>query len=288
MSTPRLDETSGALALSRFLPPLLVAAERVAATVIQGIHGRRRSGPGETFWQFRRHQPGDPARLIDWRRSARSDPLFVREREWAAAQSVWLWQDGSASMAWRSKPSLPLKQERASLLLLALSALLLRAGERVALLGDGARPLSGVSSLEKLAHSLSGQAPCGLPPDAVLPRHAGIVLAGDFLAPPGVWQAALEALAAKGARGHLLLIADPAEESFPYGGRVRLEGVEGEGHAVIERAEEVRPAYERRLSAHRGALASLASRLGWGFMIHRTDQPPETALLALYQSLGGL
>ncbi|HIP80173.1 MAG TPA: DUF58 domain-containing protein, partial [Kiloniellaceae bacterium] len=34
--------------LAATLPPLLVAAERVASTVAQGVHGRRRVGQGET------------------------------------------------------------------------------------------------------------------------------------------------------------------------------------------------------------------------------------------------
>src|SRR5256714_10721107 len=77
------------------LPPLLVAAERVAVTVAQGVHGRRRVGQGETFWQFRQYQPGDAAARIDWRESAKSQRLYVRETEWEAAQSVWLWRGGS-------------------------------------------------------------------------------------------------------------------------------------------------------------------------------------------------
>ena len=88
--------------LAAALPPLLVAAERVAATVAQGVHGRRRVGTGDAFWQFRQYQFGDAASRVDWRRSGKSDRLFVRETEWAAAESVWLWRDGSASMRWKS------------------------------------------------------------------------------------------------------------------------------------------------------------------------------------------
>ncbi len=122
------------------LPPLLVAAERVAATVTAGLHGRRRVGPGETFWQFRHYQSGDPVRSIDWRRSARSDSLYVCEHEWQAAQSVWLWCDGSPSMAYHAQATLPTKGERAALLCMALAVLLMRAGERVALLGSAPPP----------------------------------------------------------------------------------------------------------------------------------------------------
>ena len=98
------------------LPPLLVAAERVAATVAQGVHGRRRVGQGETFWQFRQYQPGDAATRIDWRESAKSQRLYVRETEWEAAQSVWLWRDASPSMEYASSKAIPTKRERADLL----------------------------------------------------------------------------------------------------------------------------------------------------------------------------
>ena len=130
-------------ALADRLPPLLVAAERVAATVAQGVHGRRRVGVGETFWQFRPYQPGDPTSRIDWRQSARSAQLFLRDQEWEAAETVWLWVDTSGSMAYRSAARLPTKQDRATLLLLALASLLTRAGERIALLGDARRPAGG-------------------------------------------------------------------------------------------------------------------------------------------------
>src|SRR5271167_1724508 len=100
------------------LPPLLVAAERVAVTVAQGVHGRRRVGQGETFWQFRQYEPGDAATRIDWRESAKSQRLYVRETEWEAAQSVWLWRDASASMDYSSAEYLtgaewPTKRHRA-------------------------------------------------------------------------------------------------------------------------------------------------------------------------------
>src|SRR3954468_15807650 len=105
--------------LAAVLPPLLVDAERVASTIVQGVHGRRRVGQGEAFWQFRRYQPGDSTSRIDWRQSARGQAVFIRENEWEAAQSVWLWRDGSASMRYRSARELPEKRARAALLLAA-------------------------------------------------------------------------------------------------------------------------------------------------------------------------
>lgn len=269
------------------LPPLLVAAERVAATVFSGVHGRRRVGPGDTFWQFRRYHPGDSPRRVDWRRSARSESVFVRETEWAAAQSLWLWRDGSASMDWRSHPTLPTKRERADLLAAALACLLVKGGERVALLGRERPPSSDRFTLRHLARDLedASAGPEGAPPAAPLPSHARVVLIGDFLDPLERLEPAVSALSGRGVRGHVLQVLDPAEETLPYAGRVRFQGVEDEGDLLTGRAQDLQEAYRTALTRHRLGLESLAARRGWTISVHHTGHPAETALLTLYMAL---
>lgn len=272
--------------LAARLPPLLLAAERVAATITGGSHGRRRAGTGETFWQFRHSQAGDPASSIDWRQSARTQDLFVRETEWAAAQTVGVWRDGSPSMAWRSARDLPQKQERAELLVLALAALLLKGGEKIMLLSGALPPTTGGGALARLAAALLSEDIPTIPPPGRAPRHAEIVLVSDFLMPLEDIDTALRGLAATGASGHLLQVLDPAEESLPYSGRIRFSGCEGEGDMLARRAEDLRGSYERRLAAHRDGLAAMTRALGWSFATHHTHQPPQAALLALHVRLG--
>src|SRR5438132_10995917 len=162
--------------LASMLPPLLVAAERVATTVAQGVHGRRRVGQGETFWQFRQYEPGDAATRIDWRESAKSQRLYVRETEWEAAQSVWLWRDGSSSMDYSSAGYIagagwPTKRDRAELLLVALASLLVRGGERLTLLGSAVAPITGRVALTRLGQLIEGASVTdGLPVFEPLPR----------------------------------------------------------------------------------------------------------------------
>jgi len=271
--------------LAGSLPPLLVAALRVAATVEQGVHGRRRVGSGDAFWQFRQYQPGDQTSRIDWRQSAKSDRLYLREMEWAAAQSVWLWRDASASMNWRSSPALPLKAERADLLILAVATLLLRAGERVALLGGELRPSASRASLERLAAALGQGAPDSLPPSIALPRHAQLVLIGDFLSPLPAVEAALRPYAERGLKGHLVQVQDPAEESLPYLGRIRFEGTEREGELLLSRTELVQGAYRERYRAHREGLVTMTRALDWTFTVSSSDRPAEPTLLALYRQI---
>ena len=275
-------------ALGARLPPLLVAAERVAATVAQGVHGRRRVGQGDSFWQFRPYVQGDTLGRIDWRQTARAGRAFVRETEWEAAQTVLLWRDASPSMRWRSRGAPVEKLERADLLLLALSALLLRGGERVRLLGGppgSEAPLTGRGALDELAARLGRTGDDAAFPDQRLPRHASIVLIGDFLAPLPEIEALIGRLAAVPVRGHLLQILDPAEAELPYEGRVRFRGLEQEGDTLVPRVEGIRGEYGRVLAEQIAGLQSLAAAAGFSHALHRTDHPAEAALLGLYTTL---
>jgi len=271
---------------SRF-PPLLVAAERVAMTVAQGVHGRRRVGQGEAFWQFRRYQPHDGADQIDWRQTAKGDHVFVRETEWEASQSVWLWRDVSPSMRWRSNPRLPEKAERADLLTLSLMALLVRGGELVALLGEGARPATGRATLNRLAQVIvqTPEDSAGLPPETALPRYAQVVVISDFLSPLDQVAAAIGRIAGRDVKGFMVQLLDPAEQTLPFAGRTRFEGLESEGDMLVPRVEAVRQEYRDLFEAHVAGLGDIARQVGWNFLSHRTDHPPETAVLALYQAL---
>lgn len=282
MARPAPVTVPWAEALGAQLPPLVVMAERVAATVMQGVHGRRRPGQGDAFWQFRPYSPGDIVSRVDWRQSAKSDRLFVRETEWEAAQTVGLWCAAGPGMDWRSSNDLPSKRVRAELLLLAVAALLFRGGERVRLFGLP-RAFSGRIGLAQLADSLGHQP--ARAEDERIPRHARVVLFGDFLAPLAETQKAVATLAARPVRGHMLQVLDPAEETLPYQGRIRFEGVGQIEERLVPRVEGVRPLYAERLAQHRAGLQGIAAAAGWSFATHRTDHPPEQALLALYQIL---
>lgn len=279
--TPRQQ----AEALAESLPPLLVAAERVAATVQQGIHGRRRAGPGDSFWQFRPYRPGDPPSRIDWRQSARGDGIQVRDQEWEAAQTLFLWCDGSASMEFTGGTNRPTKRQRAELLLLATACLLLRGGERVGLLGGGP-PGLGRHTLHRLAGELSRpNAPTNLPPALPLPRYGRAVLFGDFLADPTETERCLSHFTGLGIKGVLVQCLDPDEIDPPYRGRVRFQDPEDAQELLVARCEDLLTAYRQRLAAHRDHLSHLVQRAGWQLLHHATGQPPAPALLALYQAL---
>jgi len=271
------------------LPDLIVEALRVSSTIAHGLHGRRRAGPGETFWQFRPFEQFDAAPLIDWRRSAGSDHLYVREREWEAAHTFWLWPDISASMDFNSHLSSVTKRDRAMVLFLAAAELLVRAGERVALLGL-TKPTASRKAASRLAEAIALNAASpvfteSLPPAIRLSRFSGLLLISDFLDPEADVVARMEALSAGGASGHLIQVLDPAEETLPYAGRAEFMGLEGGERWITDRTETLRDAYVARLKAHRETIAVAARRLGWTLLVHHTDRPATEPLLAFIMHL---
>ena len=281
------------LELAGTLPALMVAAERVAATVSPGVHGRRRVGQGDAFWQYRTYRDGDSASRIDWRQSARSRHLFVRETEWEAAASVWLWRDASPSMHYASLGEIDSKAVRAELIVLALANLLTDASERVAILGSGQRPTSGRVAVRRIAESFNEETRSGrdlpsLPPIVPLPAHGTVVLVSDWLDPLEKIEAVVRHYASGGVRGHIVQVLDPAEEDLPFAGHVKFEGLEAEGQHSIRRVEAVRTAYGARLAAQKEGLQRLARPADWTVHLHRTDRQPQTVLLSLYLAMADL
>jgi uncharacterized protein (DUF58 family) len=274
-------------ALGARLPPLVVAAPRVAETVSPGAHGRRRVGLGESFWQFRPYQAGDTIERIDWRQSGKGDRLFIRETEWAAAQTVFLWRDSGPGMDYRSSRALPTKRERAELLLLALASLLARGGERIALLGGGA-PSTGRAALSAMLAALDRDTPLAAAGRAAS-RHATLVLFGDFLDPVDDIARLLDRIAPAGADGQLVQILDPAELGLSFSGRVRFremaENAASGSDVLAPRVDSLRPAYLAALQRQQEALSALARARGWQLVIHSTAAAPEEPLRTLHAHL---
>ncbi|MFL9827752.1 DUF58 domain-containing protein [Rhodoplanes sp. SY1] len=288
--TPEQQALDRAGASSRrvaaLMPRLVLEARRVAATVIHGLHGRRRAGPGENFWQYRRFVSGESSARVDWRRSARDEHLYVREREWEAAHTVWIWPDRSPSMAFRSRLATDSKLERALVMALALGEVLVQGGERVGI--PGLMPVTANRNVidrmvQAFLHDAAERA--SLPPAFSPSPLSEVLVLADLWSPIGEIRQTLARLSAAGAHGHVVQIVDPAEETFPYSGRVEFVEPEGFGAVTAGRAEAWRDDYTARIALHRSQIRAETDRIGWSFVIHRTDRPATDLMLQLHARL---
>ena len=279
------DVLSRAHQRAALMPDLLVEAQRIVASVISGWHGRRKRGTGENFWQFRPYVEGEGIARIDWRRSARDDHTYVRDNEWEAAHTVWLWADPSASMLYKSVHASVSKESRALVLTLALAELLSRSGERIGWPGL-TDPVTARNGAERLAVRLShaGDLP-SVPPVEHVRRFSDLVIVSDFLEPVEEVIARLSPLAERGVRAHLIEVADRAEEIFPYAGRTEFRDPETGERLTAGRAETFAADYTQLYLARREELARWARRLGWSFTVNHTDELASAALVQVHMAL---
>jgi uncharacterized protein (DUF58 family) len=280
----RANGESRSLAAS--LPRLVLEARRIAANVIHGLHGRRRADAGESFWQYRRFVSGEPSQNVDWRRSARDDHLYVREQEWEAAHTVWVWPDRSPSMAFASRDARDSKLERGLIVAFALAELLVAGGERVGIPGL-MNPTGSRGVVDKMAQAMvhDDAERLSLPPSFVPSALAEIVVLSDFWSPMSDITTMLAGLSASGAHGTLVQIVDPAEETFPYSGRVEFVEPEGFGVITAGRAESWVGDYVARVAMHRDQIRAETGRLDWLFTTHTTSRSAAELLLFLHSGM---
>jgi uncharacterized protein (DUF58 family) len=274
-----------ARARASLIPDLLVEARRVANNVFAGWHGRRKRGVGEDFWQFRPYVTGENLGAIDWRRSARDDHLYVRDREWQAAHMVWLWVDESPSMLFKSRLAVVSKQSRSLVLAFAMAELLARSGERLGWLGVS-RPIVSRHAADKLAEALiAAPIQSEIPGAGYVRNFSEVILFSDFLQPYDELSAWLREIARRGARGHLVQLIDPVEEQFPYLGRVVFTDPETGEKLTAGNAQTLRENYETLFAEHATRVRKLAQSLGWSYTLHHTNRLASDALISLHLHL---
>jgi uncharacterized protein (DUF58 family) len=179
------------------------------------------------------------------------------------------------------------KLDRALVVTFALAEVLVQGGERVGI-PELMRPSANRNIIEKMAQTIvhdTTERP-SLPPNFAPAPFSEVLLLSDFWSPVADFRKVLGQLAANGARGHVVQVVDPAEETFPYAGRVEFVESEGLGSITAGRAETWRGDYERLLANHRAALRAECEQFGWTFTVHRTDRGPTELLLALHARMG--
>jgi uncharacterized protein (DUF58 family) len=274
-------------ALSQVLPPLLVRAEKVATSIILGVHGRKTAGPGESFWQYRAYGFGDSTQRVDWHRSARSDKVYIRENEWESANTLWVWANTGPRMDYKSHLSSVTKCDRAQIIAVAMACLAMRGHERIGALGSPRAAAHGRLALMRVAEWVAEKHNGAKPAIAARQRRAAALLISDFLDPITEVRKSWTLLAEAGLKGHIVQIADPAEETLPFDGRNEFLGFDTSSTYLARKTENLRTAYAKAYSDHRQQLRDLAKSLGWTFTMHRTDEAPTRVLLPLYTHISG-
>lgn len=270
---PRLQAAVGELTL---------AARKLVAGAMPGLHASRRPGLAREFSQYRAYQPGDEPRHIDWKLFARSDRYFLRESEIETKVAVRLIVDATASMAHTDAAAGAVRKFDAARQLAAALALLAETqGDPVGLVAINAGALVSVpmdghrQPFARIARALAALEPAGAWPQEPKEFKAALALNARALGgadttgeltvvitdghePGGEIRAALAPLRARRNEVLWLHLVGRDEWEFAHEGLVRFEEWET-GRQVEAEAGAVRAAYlaaqEAEVTAWRRAWA---------------------------------
>jgi uncharacterized protein (DUF58 family) len=200
---------------------------------------------------------------------------------------VWIWPDRSPSMNFASPLVRETKLFHTLVTAMALAEVLVEAGERVGIPGL-MRPTGSRNVIDRMAQAIVHDPAerASLPPNFAPSPLSEVVWLSDLWSDIGEIRRTITQLSGNGARGHIVQIVDPAEETFPYWGRVEFVEPEGGGRITAGRAETWRTDYAARVQRHRTEIRAETDRLGWSFVIHRTDRSANELLLALQARIG--
>ncbi|PCJ97506.1 MAG: DUF58 domain-containing protein [Zetaproteobacteria bacterium] len=256
------------------LPALIMRAEKISADVTHGIHAQRKSGLGEKFWQFREYQSTDRPQDIDWRQSAKTDHVLIKQKEWQTTQKTYFWCASGASMAFTSDPKRHTKQEAAQIITLSIALLLRQSEEQIGTFGD-IKTGHSENKIQKIGQLLLQQASTESPlPDTThfaLPHHASFIGTGDFLCPIEDITRCMHSISANAQNGIIVQILDPAELNLNYKGRIRFRGVHNDELELINNVSSIRDDYIQRINNHIDQVKLLCHEQNWSYILHNTN-----------------
>ncbi len=228
---------------------------------MRGQHAQNRGGAGHDFWQYREFQPGDHARDADWRQSARTDRVLIRQKEKETQKKSTIWLQNDSDMHFGGSKGSFTKYETGAVIALTLNMMGQEHHDIVTLSGVGAVPS------DDLTHILADADYAPSPDD--LPGQE-LTLIGDFTAAMQTLEDDLFKAIPPHKKVTLLQILDPLELDLPFSGRTIFERMQNREHVLS--VETIRAIYKDRLAQHCALLSDLCRERNWTYLQIRNGQ----------------
>lgn len=273
---------------------LELRARTIVEGFCSGLHRSPYHGFSAEFTEYRQYSPGDDPRYVDWRVYARSDRHYIKKFEDETNVRCHLLVDQSRSMDFGSRGYS--KAQYGATIAATLAYFLHLQGDAVGLLTfdehvrDYLPARHRTGHLRQLMLALDRPATGGRTElAAALDRLTGlmrkrgmVIVVSDFLAPIAALEPKLLALSASGHEIDIFHVLDPVERTLGLEQPARFEDLESGRMVYVDPAKARKP-YVARLEAHCHALRRTCEKLGAGYHLLATDEPPGTALFNFLQ-----
>lgn len=227
------------------VPLITNLANNLAKQFIDGLHISKQKGNGEDFWQYKAFENGQNAKLIDWRQSAKTDRLSIKEREEKTARRFQIYADMRAPMAW-SFGNAPQKAFICSVLSLGMSIALFDLKENIQVLGSNEKQ----SNKDKIFNAIVNQ-------NSPLPHYfnkgRAIIITDGF---DNIEDFEKILKNAQDCQIFLIIIKDLDEAAFNFSGRINFKDF-AENEILIDDCESAKAQFIENYNNHFAMLKSL-------------------------------
>jgi uncharacterized protein (DUF58 family) len=260
--------------LTQYLQPAILSKvdnlELIAKFIVEGfligLHRSPYHGFSVEFSSYRKYEPGDELKFIDWRVFGRTDKYYVKQFEETTNLNCYLVMDISASMDYAGpdgRSGTVSKLRYASFLNAGLAYMMLRQGDAVGLVGVNAGTFDFIPSSSKsnwLMQLLSrmsqlkpaGETGLGRGLSLLAERVKGrslIIITSDLLVPPNDLLEALSYFRYKNHEVIIFHVLTDTELKFPFTRQTNFVDMET-GKEIITESAYIREEYKRLLGAH--------------------------------------
>lgn len=268
------------------LPKVLFDSEILSRNIIEGLHASRFSGKGEDFWQFKEYRQGDNVSFIDWRKSAASNKVLVKQRENETAKTIYFYFDKTKSMMFKSKKQLLSKFEAAILLTLTLSRILLKNRENVFHIKNNKNIIRCNNDLSSFTKSfLIQENIIEYPNKSLLTNNSICFIISDFFYDIKTVSNFLINLRQKNISGFLIQVLDPLEINFNVEENLLLNDLETNAKLRVDESKKYKTFYDKKFNDLQNNLKELCRRSNWSYLLYDTNKNIKPTLIEILDTI---
>jgi len=268
------------------LPKIIFDSAMLSRNIIEGLHASRFSGKGEDFWQFKEYRQGDGLSSIDWRKSAATNKILVKQKENETAKTIYFYFDKTKSMNFKSEKKIRNKYQIAVLLTLTLSRIFLKNRENVFHFKTYKSIVKCSSNLSSFTKSfLFEENYIRFPDKSLIANNSICFIISDFLYDIKKLKNYLINLKQKNISGFLIQILDPLEINFNIKENLILKDLETNAKLKVDESKKYKDFYDKKLNELHNNLKDLCQITNWSYLIHDTSKNIKLTILEIIKSI---
>lgn len=252
---------------------------------------------GIEFSDLREYQTSDDASRIDWKNSAKSPDLYVKEYEEEKDMDVFIVLDASDTMMFGTTDKL--KSEYCAIMTAALAYASVDAGMNVGfgIFGEEElviTPDGGNSQYQKVLHEVTKFENHGGKFDledaldstiGQIKENTAVFIISDFLNVDHNWKSKMTVASKKFRHVLSIMVRDPRDHKLPKSGNIRFQSVDGD--RMVVNTSKVRDDFEEKALEQEEKIESQVKNGGGAFLKLETTKEFSAAFAEYFEGEGG-